>query len=356
MPKFFVFFALAMAAAYLFASRFLQRRKRKASKKTVLVVGGAGYIGSHVCKALKEAGHVPVVYDNLSNGHSWAVKWGPLVIGDLFDTKALDATFQQYQPTGVIHLASFIDVKESMTDPDKYYKNNVEGTRRLLEAMVRNQVDQIVFSSSAAVYGSPSQVPIPENHDCQPINVYGKTKLIDEAMLADFFQKHQLRSVSLRYFNAAGADASAEIGEAHPHETHLIPLAISAALHKAPFKIFGTDHPTPDGTPIRDFVHVTDLAEAHILALEWLLKGGTHISLNLGSGKGYSVQEVIGTIERIAGPISKEITPRNPYDPPSLVADISLAKETLKWTPSKSDLTTIISSALKWHQIRGAEK
>jgi UDP-arabinose 4-epimerase len=315
----------------------------------ILVVGGAGYIGSHVCKALKESGFNPIVYDNLSNGHEWAVKWGPLVQGDLSDPQALDGVFTAYQPKGVIHLASYIDVKESMANPDKYYQNNVEGTRHLLEAMVRHGVDQIVFSSTAAVYGHPKQVPIPEDHPCEPINVYGKTKLLAEEMLSDFFKSHQLRSVSLRYFNAAGADESAEIGEAHSPETHLIPVAIFAALGKKPFKVFGTDHPTPDGTPIRDFIHVSDLAQAHVLALQWLQKGGTKISLNLGSGKGYSVQEVISAIEQKIGPVPHEISARNPYDPPALVADISLAKKTLNWTPRKSDLATIISSAVEWH-------
>jgi UDP-arabinose 4-epimerase len=316
----------------------------------ILVVGGAGYIGSHVCKALKEAGFMPVVYDNLSNGHAWAVKWGSLVEGDLADSKALDEAFIQYRPVGVIHLASYINVRESMNNPDKYYQNNVEGTRHLLEAMVHHKIDQIVFSSTAAVYGHPQQVPITEEHPCEPINVYGMTKWLAEKMLTDFFEAHQLRSVSLRYFNAAGADESAEIGEAHTPETHLIPVAILAALGKNSLKVFGTDHPTPDGTPIRDFVHVSDLAEAHVLALQWLLKGGTKISLNLGSGKGYSVQEVIAAIEQNFGPVPHEIIARNPYDPPVLVADISLAKKTLNWTPRKSDLATIISSAIEWHQ------
>jgi len=317
----------------------------------ILVIGGAGYIGSHVCKALKEAGFNPIVYDNLSNGHAWAVKWGPLVQGDLSDAKTLDEAFLQYHPAGVIHLASFIDVKESMSNPDKYYQNNVEGTRHLLEAMVRHQVDQIVFSSTAAVYGHPKQVPIREDHACEPINVYGKTKWMAEQMLADFFKTHQLRSVSLRYFNAAGADESAEIGEAHTPETHLIPVAIFTAMGKNPLlKVFGTDHPTPDGTPIRDFVHVSDLADAHVLALQWLLNGGTQASLNLGSGKGFSVQEVITAIEQKIGPIPHEVASRNPYDPPVLVADISLAKKILGWSPRKSDLATIIASAVEWHQ------
>lgn len=317
---------------------------------TVLVVGGAGYIGSHVCKALKEDGFEPIVYDNLSNGHEWAVKWGPLVIGDITDDQALDAVFTKYQPKGVIHLASYIDVKESMENPQKYHQNNVEGTRHLLEAMVRHQVDKIVFSSSAAVYGHPTQTPITEDFAGQPINEYGKTKWLAEQLISDFYKTHQLRSVSLRYFNAAGAEASAGIGEAHKHETHLIPVTILAALEKKPIKIFGADHPTADGTPIRDYIHVSDLANAHVLSLKWLMSGGTKISLNLGSGKGYSVKEIIDAIEQKVGPITREITPRNPYDPPVLVADIRLAEQILGWIPQKSDLATIISSALDWHQ------
>lgn len=317
----------------------------------ILVVGGAGYIGSHVCKALKQAGFFPIVYDNLHNGHPWAVKWGPLVQGDLLDRAALDQAFQKYQPSAVIHLASYINVRESTTNPDMYYRNNVEGSRQLLEAMVDHKVDQIVFSSTAAVYGHPEQVPISEGHACEPINVYGKTKWLVEQMLADFFLAHQLRSVSLRYFNAAGADENGEIGEAHTPETHLIPLAILAALGKNPsFKIFGTDHPTPDGTPIRDFIHVTDLADAHVQALQWLLKGGTKISLNLGSGKGYSLREVISAIEEKIGSVPHEVVSRNPSDPPILIADISAAKQALNWTPCKSDLATIISSAVEWHK------
>ncbi len=316
----------------------------------ILVVGGAGYIGSHVCKALKEDGFEPIVYDNLSNGHKWAVQWGPLVEGDISDPKALDEVFTKHQPKGVIHLAAHIDVKESMADPKKYHDNNVEGTRCLLEAMVRHQVDQIVFSSSAAVYGHPKQDAITETHACEPINEYGKTKWLAEQMLSEFFHDHYLRSVSLRYFNAAGADDSSVIGEAHRVETHLIPVTIAAALQKKTIKVFGTDHPTADGTPIRDYIHVSDLAHAHVLALKWLINGGTKISLNLGSGKGYSVHEVISAIEQKVGPITLETTPRNPYDPPILVADTSLAQQLLNWTPQKSDLATIISSALKWHQ------
>jgi UDP-glucose-4-epimerase GalE len=243
-----------------------------------------------------------------------------------------------------------------MANPQKYHQNNVEGTRHLLEAMVRHRVDQIVFSSSAAVYGHPAQTPIPENCAGQPINEYGKTKWLVEQLLSEFHKTHQLRSVSLRYFNAAGADASCGIGEAHRHETHLIPVTIAAALRKKPIKIFGSDHATSDGTPIRDYIHVSDLAEAHVLALKWLIQGGTKISVNLGSGQGYSVNQVIDAIEQHVGPITREVAPRNPYDPPVLVADISLAQQTLGWIPHKSDLATIISSALEWHILQETVK
>jgi UDP-arabinose 4-epimerase len=315
----------------------------------ILVSGGAGYIGSHVCKALKSAGFNPIVFDNLQNGHPWAVKWGPLIQGDLLNKEALDQVFQKYPISAVIHLASLIDCRDSMINPGKYYQNNVMGTLSLLQAMVGHQVEQLVFSSTAAVYGQPEQVPISEDHPCRPINVYGKTKQMVEEMLIDFFGAHQLRSVSLRYFNAAGSGG--EIGEAHTPETHLIPLAILAALGKnPPLKIFGNDHPTHDGTPIRDFVHVTDLADAHVQAVKWLLSGGTCTSLNLGSGQGYSLHEVIAMIEKKIGPVPHTIIARNVSDPPMLVADISAAEKILNWTPRNSKLETIITSAIEWHR------
>jgi UDP-arabinose 4-epimerase len=318
----------------------------------ILVIGGAGYIGSHVCKALKLAGFSPIVFDNFHNGHRWAVKWGPLIQGDLLDPAALEQAFQSYQPVGVVHLASYINCRESAEKPGKYYQNNVVGTLSLLEAIVRHATCPLVFSSTAAVYGNPEQVPIAEDHSRRPINVYGKTKLLAEEMLDDFFHAHQLRSVVLRYFNAAGADASAEIGEAHTPETHLIPLAILAALGKNPsFKIFGNDHATPDGTAVRDYIHVTDLAAAHVQALQWLMKGGSRASLNLGSGKGYSVQDVVRMIEKVMQrPVPHAMAPRNPSDPPILVASIAEAEKVLNWKPENSDLATIIASAVEWHQ------
>jgi UDP-glucose-4-epimerase GalE len=233
-----------------------------------------------------------------------------------------------------------------MTNPRKYYQNNVIGTFSLLQAMQRHNTDKIVFSSTAAIYGHPKKVPIDESEPSQPINVYGKTKWMAEEMIRDC----NMKSVMLRYFNAAGADASVEIGEAHTPETHLIPLAIQAALGKSSFKLFGNDHATPDGTPIRDFIHVSDLAKAHVQALQWLLNGGTQATLNLGSGQGHSVAEVISMIEKKIGkPVPREIIDRNPSDPPALIASIAKAQETLKWIPKQSDLETIISSAIEWH-------
>ena len=317
----------------------------------VLVVGGAGFIGSHVCKALKRAGFCPVVYDNLENGHSWAVQWGPLIEGDLQDPATLRRAFEKYQPKGVIHLASYINARESMSLPEKYYENNVVGSLRLFQEMVRHKVTKLVFSSTAAVYGNPREATITEDHPCKPINVYGKTKWLVEKMLEEFFEKHGLCSVALRYFNAAGADPDGEIGEAHDPETHLIPLAILSALgKKTGFKIFGTDHATPDGTPIRDYIHVTDLAEAHLLALQWLLRGGTKTVLNLGCGRGYSVREVMAMVEKVTNrPVPHEVSEKNDSDPPSLVANSAKAQETLNWKPYHSNLETIITTALKWY-------
>jgi UDP-glucose-4-epimerase GalE len=315
---------------------------------SVLVVGGAGYIGSHVSKALKQAGFEPVVYDNLSNGHEWAVKWGPLIQGDLLDFEILDETFKTHEFISVIHLASLIEARDE-TNPAKYYRNNVDGTVNLLKAMARHKVDQLVFSSTAAVYGNPKKVPITEDDPLEPVNVYGHTKKLAEEKIEEYSKLHPLRYVILRYFNAAGADG--EIGEAHIPETHLIPLAIMAAQGKnSAFKIFGNDHPTTDGTPIRDYVHVSDLAGAHVKAIEWLTKGGTKSILNLGSGIGYSVQEVIAFIKEKIGTLPHQIVSRNPSDPPVLLADISKAKDILNWSPTKSDLATIISSAVEWHR------
>ncbi len=314
--------------------------------KKVLVTGGAGYIGSHVCKALKEAGYLPIVFDNLSGGHESAVRWGPLIVGNILDGAALDNAFASHQPIGVIHLAGLIEVRASVKNPELYYEVNVGGTLALAQAMVRNNVRNIVFSSSAAVYGHPHVTPISEDHLKLPVSPYGHTKWMAEQILADMAKAHDLSVISLRYFNAAGADLDGETGEAHNPETHLIPLALLTALKKrSHFTING------DGSIIRDFIHVTDLADAHVKALEWTLKNTGSIAINLGTGQGCSVRDVLEEAMRVTGaefPI--EIGPANPLDPPVLVADSQLASEMLGWTPRCSDLSTILQTAWQWHQ------
>lgn len=318
---------------------------------TVVVVGGAGYIGSHVCQELYENGLTPVVFDDMSGGHPWAVKWGPFIQGSIHDTAALKKVFEEYKPIGVMHFASFIDVRESLKNPGKYYHNNLSGTLSLLQAMVESGILTLIFSSSAAVYGIPAQVPIEEDHPKAPLSPYGRSKWMAEEMLQDFFRAHGLASVSLRYFNAAGADMGGLIGEAHNPETHLIPLLLLTALKKRPhLSLFGTDHNTPDGTPIRDYIHVMDLAEAHFKALEWLLKNRQATALNVGTGMGHSVREVIAAAEKTTGvKIPMEIGPRSPGDPPILVACSKKAKALLSWEPKYSSLNTILQSAWKWH-------
>ncbi len=314
--------------------------------KTVLVTGGAGYIGSHVCKALKEAGYLPVVFDNLSGGHISAVQWGPLIMGDILDGIALDSAFAEHQPAGVIHLAGLIEVRASMKNPESFYKVNVGGTLALAEAMVRNGVRSIVFSSSAAVYGHPRETPISEDHHKLPVSPYGHTKWMAEQILADMAKAHDLSVMSLRYFNAAGADPEGEIGEAHNPETHLIPLALLTALKKrSRFTING------DGSIIRDFIHVTDLADAHVKALEWTRQNAGSLPINLGTSQGSSIQDVLEKASQIAGvdfPI--EMGPANPLDPPILVADSKRAREVLGWAPRLSDLSTILQTAWEWHK------
>ena len=270
--------------------------------KYVLVTGGAGYIGSHACKALAESGYTPVAFDNLVYGHKWAVRWGPFVQGDLTDDQALSQVFKQYSPLAVIHFAAYAYVGESVTFPSRYYRNNVVGTIALLEAMRRGGCDKIIFSSSCSTYGMPGQMPIVETEPQSPINPYGRCKLIVEMILKDFDNAYGIKHFALRYFNAAGADSSSEIGELHVPETHLIPLAIQAALGQRPYlEVFGTDYPTPDGTALRDYIHVSDLAEAHVRAMEKLLSGSESASLNLGTGTGHSVRKVINVIEKVSG-------------------------------------------------------
>ena len=322
--------------------------------QSILVTGGAGYVGSHACKALAKAGHRPVVYDNLSRGHREAVRWGPLVEGDLHDCGRLTAALREHRIDAVLHFAAFAYVGESVTDPERYYRNNVGGTLSLLAAMREAAVDRLVFSSTCAVYGVPESVPIRETTPKAPLNPYGETKLAIERALHWFGEGYGLRWMALRYFNAAGADPDGEIGEDHDPETHLIPLVLRAALGTGkPVGIFGTDYPTPDGTAIRDYIHVTDLADAHLRALDRLGSGDRGGALNLGTGGGCSVREVIAAVERVAGrEVPSQEAARRPGDPPELVADPSLARTRLGWRPAHSDLDTIIRTALAWEQRR----
>jgi UDP-arabinose 4-epimerase len=319
--------------------------------KTILVTGGAGYIGSHACKALARAGHRPVTYDNLVYGHREAVRWGPLVEADLADSDRLADTFQRYDVAAVMHFAAFAYVGESVIKPEVYFHNNVTNSLKLLEAMRAHDVRRIVFSSTCATYGIPEQVPVSESAFQRPVNPYGESKLMVERMLQWYGSAHGFTHATLRYFNAAGADPEGEIGEDHQPETHLIPLVLEAALgNRAQIDVFGTDYQTPDGTAIRDFIHVQDLAEAHVKALDRLLAGGLSLTLNLGTGTGHTVREVIAAAERITGHrIPRREGPRRAGDPPVLVADASRAREVLGWTPRLSDLDRIIRTAWAWH-------
>lgn len=316
----------------------------------ILVVGGAGYIGSHTCLDLANKGFTPVVYDNLSNGHAEFVKWGPLEKGDIRDRERLSAVIAAYRPAAIVHFAALIEVGESVKDPAAFFDNNVAGTLSLLRAAQDTGVDKLVFSSTCATYGEPEAVPMSEGHPQQPINPYGRSKLIVEQMLADLDRYRGFRSVALRYFNAAGADPEGRIGEWHEPETHAIPLAIEAALgRRAGFKVFGSDYATRDGTCIRDFIHVMDLADAHSRAVEYLLDGGTSVALNLGTGDGTTVKELLATIERISGRrFAIGYERRREGDSPALVADNAKARAVLGWTP-RHDLASIIETAWNWH-------
>jgi UDP-arabinose 4-epimerase len=315
---------------------------------TVLVTGGAGYIGSHACKALAAAGHTPVAYDNLSRGNAWAVKWGPLEQGDILDQARLEAVIERHRPTAAMHFAALAYVAESVADPAIYYRTNVQGTLTLLEAMRRQGVDRLVFSSSCATYGSPAATPIAEEAPQAPINPYGATKLISERMLRDY-AAYGLKTVALRYFNAAGADPDGEIGEAHDPETHLIPLLLDAAATGAGFVINGDDYATPDGTCVRDYVHVADLAAAHVLACERLGASEGFEAFNLGTGHGLSVAAIVDAARQRTGcDIKVAVGPRRAGDPPVLTADPSRAREQLGWTPRFSGLEDIIDTAWRW--------
>jgi UDP-arabinose 4-epimerase len=322
--------------------------------KTVLVTGGAGYIGSHTCKVLALEGYEPITFDNLSSGHTWAAKWGPLERGDILDRTALDRTIEKYHPDACFHFAAFAYVGESASDPGKYYRNNVAGSLTLLEALRDHGVNQFVLSSTCATYGITEKVPIDETLPQAPINPYGASKLMVERMLADFQAAHRLRSVALRYFNAAGADPDVEIGEDHDPETHLVPLVLDAACgDREAITIFGTDYETPDGTCIRDYVHVTDLAKAHVLALKALELGLTHRVFNLGNGHGYSVREVIESVERVTGlPVPVRFGERRPGDPARLISNSMRAANELQWRPHITSLDDIVSTAWEWHKRR----
>jgi len=320
--------------------------------KNILVLGGAGYIGSHMCKYLANNGYNPIAFDNLVYGHRQAVKYGPLIEGSISDSKLIMHVFSEYQIAAVIHFAAFCYVGESVTEPARYYRNNVANTLNLLEAMVEKNVNSFIFSSSCATYGEPVEIPITEQHLQNPINPYGRTKLMVEQILDDFKDAYGLESVCLRYFNAAGADPDGELGEDHEPETHLIPLALQTALgQRAAINIFGDDYPTKDGTCIRDYIHINDLAQAHFLALERILKGLPGGKYNLGNGNGFSVKEVIEIARNVTGrSIPSKIVERRPGDPAILVSSSEKAINELGWKPQFPNLDTIIETAWKWHR------
>ncbi len=320
----------------------------------ILITGGAGYIGSHTVELFGKLGHDIMVIDNLSKGHKEAVLYGKLVVADTGNKEKMKELLSSFKPDAVIHFAASIEVGESVKDPAKFFENNTVNTLRLLEAMVETKVNNFIFSSTAAVYGNPIKVPIPETHPTNPINPYGKSKLFIEKILEDFNKSYGLNYISLRYFNAAGADPKGRIGESHNPETHLIPLILKAAKgERESIKIFGTDYPTPDGTCIRDFIHVCDLADAHLLALEYLLESGESGVFNCGYGKGFSVKEVITTAKKVTGKDFKvDETERREGDPPILVADSTELKEKLNWKPKYEDLEFIIRTAWNWELNR----
>lgn len=324
--------------------------------RAVLLTGGAGYIGSHAAKYLRDRNFLPISYDNLSRGHREAVQWGPLVVGSLDDGKALRACIEKYRPVAAMHFAAFAYVEESVRDPELYRRNNVLGALSLLDALAEGGVGKLVFSSSCATYGIPSRSPIPEDEPQNPINPYGQGKLEVERAILDAGRTRGLESVILRYFNAAGADPAGAIGEWHEPESHLIPILLDVALGIRPEAVInGEDYPTPDGTCVRDFVHVEDLAQAHHLALERLLSGGGSGRFNLGNGNGYSVKEVIEAVERVTGrTLPVRAAPRRVGDPPSLVGGSERARSELGWRPAYASLDEIIRTAWVWHRkLRG---
>ncbi|MEI9965674.1 MAG: UDP-glucose 4-epimerase GalE [Caulobacteraceae bacterium] len=322
-------------------------------KPAILVTGGAGYIGSHACEALARAGYTPVTYDNLSRGFRRLVRFGPLEEGDIRDQVRLAEVLAKWRPAAAMHFAALIAVGESVQDPALYYDNNVRGALTLLEALGEAGVDKVVFSSTAAVYGLPEVQPVAETAEKAPINPYGRTKWMIERVLADYGPAYGLRSVSLRYFNACGAHPTAGIGEMHEPETHLIPrclMAVQGAI--GALDLMGTDYPTPDGTAVRDYVHVCDLADAHLAALRYLEAGGATTALNLGVGRGYSNREIIDAVGRVTGrPVPIREAPRRPGDPPVLTADPSLAREVLGFSPRWTDIDAVIETAWTWARV-----
>jgi len=316
----------------------------------ILVTGGAGFVGSHVCKALAKSGYRPIAFDNLERGHDWAVKWGPLEHGDLRNESDIRRVFEARSPSAVIHLAAYAYVGESVIDPIRYYDNNIGGTAKLLAACASFGCRRIVLSSSCATYGIPTRLPVVEDAAQHPVNPYGYTKLVAERMLKDAQAAYGIEHVSLRYFNAAGADPEGELGEVHEPETHLIPLVLFAALGRQPsIKIFGQDYPTKDGTCVRDYVHVSDLADAHVAAVEWLASGKSSASFNLGNGQGFSVAEVVQTSEKVTGrPIRAEMCPARTGDPPTLISDSRKARDLLDWQPKFPGLDQQIEHAWNW--------
>lgn len=319
-------------------------------RSTLLVTGGAGYVGSHAAKSLRRAGYRVVIYDNLSAGHREAALGAPLIEGDVQDVNAVRRVLRESGASAVLHLAAWLNVAESVGDPAGYYRNNVGGTLAVLEAMAAERCQQLVFSSSCAVYGEPIETPMRETHPTAPINAYGQSKLAVEHALPHFERAYGIRSIRLRYFNAAGADPDGELGEDHAPEIHVIPRAFDTASGGPPFDIFGEDYPTPDGTCLRDYVHVTDLADAHLRALRRLEQGGDSETYNVGTEKPSSVLEVIAAVERITGrPVGRRAAPRRPGDPAALFASAARIREELGWRPQRPDLGTIVGDAWRWH-------
>lgn len=323
------------------------------SSKQILVTGGAGYIGSHTCKLLAEKGYQPVVVDNLVYGHEWAVKWGPLYRGDLLDADFLRSVFQKHQFEAVFHFAAYAYVGESVKDPLKYYTNNVSGSLSLMAAVVEAKVPRFVFSSTCATYGEPEKMPISEETAQSPVNPYGASKLMIERALKDVSRAHPVQVVSLRYFNASGATPSGEIGEDHNPETHLIPLALQAAHKGEALTVFGDDYPTSDGTCVRDYIHVMDLADAHVRAMDWMQKNPkvSFEAFNLGTGQGASVRQIITAIEKVTGQkVPAVIGARRAGDPPVLVAAATKANSSLGWQPQFSSIENIVKTADTWYR------